>query len=166
MDWTMIGALGELAGAAVVGVTLIYLARQMRLSNRLAQADARRTASVNWSANLMQAMAVPEFRSGFAKVMGPSRAVPKDLDGDERAAVAFFYTAGLLIYEQMFREAHLGIIPPEALDDDDPVLYRAPYFQALWPKLRDNHSAEFATYIDRRYVVAERAAREERSTDE
>jgi len=38
MDWTMLGAVGELAGAAVVGFTVIYLARQVRLGNQMAWA--------------------------------------------------------------------------------------------------------------------------------
>ena len=37
MDWTVVGALGELLGAVAVVVSLVYLARQVRESSRAAQ---------------------------------------------------------------------------------------------------------------------------------
>ena len=43
MDWTMLGAMGELVGAVVVGITVIYLARQVRLSNQMSKAEAWRS---------------------------------------------------------------------------------------------------------------------------
>jgi len=38
MNWTAIGAVGELLGGVVVTVTVIYLALQLRGSNRQAEA--------------------------------------------------------------------------------------------------------------------------------
>lgn len=43
MNWTMLGAIGELGGAVVVGFTVIYLARQVRLSNQMSKAEAWRS---------------------------------------------------------------------------------------------------------------------------
>ena len=40
MNWDAIGAVGEVVGAITVLVTLIYLARQVRQSNRIAIASA------------------------------------------------------------------------------------------------------------------------------
>jgi hypothetical protein len=48
MDWEIIGATGEWAGAIAVVVTLIYLARQIRQSNRLGSADAEREWFTAW----------------------------------------------------------------------------------------------------------------------
>ena len=42
MDWDAIGALGEIFGALAVVATLGYLAKQIRQSNLLAQAEAER----------------------------------------------------------------------------------------------------------------------------
>lgn len=40
MDWNAIGAIGEIAGAAAVVISLVYLASQIRVSNRIALRDA------------------------------------------------------------------------------------------------------------------------------
>ena len=45
MNWDAIGAVGEIAGAAAVIISLVYLARQMIISNRLAKAEAFRAGS-------------------------------------------------------------------------------------------------------------------------
>ena len=42
MDWTMIGAIGEMLGASGVIITLGYLARQVQQSNVAARKEARR----------------------------------------------------------------------------------------------------------------------------
>ena len=45
MQWEAIGAVGDIAGAAAVVISLVYLARQMTISNRLAKAEAFREGS-------------------------------------------------------------------------------------------------------------------------
>nr|MDJ0879585.1 hypothetical protein [Halieaceae bacterium] len=42
MNWDAIGAIAEVLGAVAVLVTLIYLSLQIRLSNRLAEAESQR----------------------------------------------------------------------------------------------------------------------------
>ena len=44
MDWDAIGAIGEIVGALAVGVTLLYLARQTKVSGK-ATVSASRSAS-------------------------------------------------------------------------------------------------------------------------
>jgi hypothetical protein len=61
MNWTAIAAIGQLAAAAAVLVTLVYLARQVRQSNRQAFLSALRHAydSLNdWGVALFQSEAV------------------------------------------------------------------------------------------------------------
>ena len=40
MNWDMVGAIGEIVGALAVVVSLVYLAGQVSMSNRLAQSEA------------------------------------------------------------------------------------------------------------------------------
>lgn len=42
MNWIAVAAVGQVLGAIAVFVTLLYLARQIRLSNRQARLDAYR----------------------------------------------------------------------------------------------------------------------------
>jgi hypothetical protein len=46
VDWNAVGALGEVLGAIAVVFTLAYLAKQVRQSNRIAKADAFRSARI------------------------------------------------------------------------------------------------------------------------
>ena len=48
MNWEIVGSTGEWAGALAVVVTLFYLARQIRLSNRIGSAEAEREWFDNW----------------------------------------------------------------------------------------------------------------------
>ena len=48
MNWEVIGATGEWAGALAVIVTLMYVARQIRQSNYLAKAEANRDFYHTW----------------------------------------------------------------------------------------------------------------------
>jgi len=57
MNWTAVGAVGELLAAAAVLVTLVYLARQVRQSNRQDMLNAYRHTydSLNdWAMSLVQ----------------------------------------------------------------------------------------------------------------
>ena len=46
MNWSAVGAAGELLGAIAVVASLLWVARQVQASNRIAQAEAYRTAQV------------------------------------------------------------------------------------------------------------------------
>ena len=48
MNWEIVGATGEWAGAAVVVATLFYLAKQVALSNKLAIAQADQVFLESW----------------------------------------------------------------------------------------------------------------------
>ena len=48
MNWEIVGSTGEWAGAIAVVVTLVYLARQLRQSNKIGAAEAEREWFQNW----------------------------------------------------------------------------------------------------------------------
>jgi len=49
MNWEAIGAIGEILGALVVIATVLYLSRQVRESNKHAQAEAERETQEKWN---------------------------------------------------------------------------------------------------------------------
>jgi hypothetical protein len=150
MNWTMLGAVGELVGAAVVALTLLYLARQTRMSNTIAQAEGWRALSNKAADMNMMAIAIPEFRAGFAKVI-QGEATRDDLELDERIAIALYYDAVLNVYQQAFREVALGLLPRQALDDMTSRLWEVPYFSSAWPTLRAEYSSDFVAFVEARY---------------
>ena len=50
MDWDAIGAIGEILGAAAVIISIVYLASQVRESNRAARNAAETEYQVRWNA--------------------------------------------------------------------------------------------------------------------
>ena len=131
MDWTMLGAMGELVGAVVVGITVIYLARQVRLSNQMSKAEAWRS----FVGKLVDVDAAqssdPVFRRAVARALleGATR---DDLEVDERIAIGLWYASQLVVTEQAHREVLLGILPEEVLENSlGNVLYNVPYFESV-----------------------------------
>ena len=55
MNWDVIGATGEWAGAFVVVATVIYLSRQIRESNKHAKAESERELQMSWDEKVVGA---------------------------------------------------------------------------------------------------------------
>ena len=154
MDWTMVGAFGELAGAAVVAITLIYLARQVSLSNRLAQAEAWRVLNTTNAGIGLTAAAIPEFRTALTRALD-NGACRKDLGREEALTLSLFYDSLLNIYQQAFRDVSLGSLPERALQDVSSQLLALPYFEDAWPLLRGEYAQDFVTFVETRHGVGQ-----------
>ena len=150
MDWTMLGAIGELVGAVVVGITVIYLARQVRLSNQISKAEAWRSFVGKMVDVIASQSSDPVFRRAVARALqGATRG---DLEEDERISIGLWYASQLVVTEQAHREVLLGILPEEVLEHSlSNVLYKVPYFESVWPVIRPGRSEAFALWIDQRY---------------
>ena len=61
MNWDALGAVGELLGAIAVVATLVYLARQVRASNRASAIESRVSNQRSYSDFLGQLIASPEL---------------------------------------------------------------------------------------------------------
>ena len=150
MNWEMIGALGEIAGAGAVVLSLIYLARQVALSNRLAQAEAWRTPISDLN-SLNAAFGVdPEFREAIFRIM--DGAEPGDL-GSDQAQVADLYIISLCnLYEQLFREVSDGVLDQRALTDfSGSALFELPFVRANWGSMRWRLGGPFVEYVEARF---------------
>ena len=159
MNWEMIGALGEIAGAGAVVLSLIYLARQVAFGNRLAQAEAWRTPMSDLN-SLNAAFGVdPEFREAIFRVM--DGAEPKDLSSGQ-AQVADLYIISLCnLYEQLFREVSDGVLDQRALTDfAGSALFELPFVRANWGSMRWRLGRPFVEYVEARFPLSEPKASE------
>lgn len=153
MDWTMLGALGEIVGAGAVVATLLYLSLQIRTTNRISKAEAWRAFADKASDNAMVGAFDADFRAAFHKVL-IERCTRGDLTEDERMMIGLWFGAVLNSFEQVYREVELGVLPAEALRGFGDQVYRTPYFGESWPLyLRNNHSGGFQAYMDREYAL-------------
>jgi len=150
MNWDMIGALGEIAGATAVVVSLVYLARQIAISNRLARAEAWRMPNSDLN-SLNAAFGVdPVFRGAFRELLkGADRS---DLESDQRLLLGFYLISVTGVYEQLYREVREGILDDNALDDFGAKgLFALPFYRSSWPLFRPNLGSSFVTYFEERH---------------
>ena len=91
MNWDAIGALAEILGALAVFVTLVYLVRQVGLSNRIGQAEAER----DWYATWADAIAKTSINVETARLWRLGLNDFDSLDDDSKVQVHHLY-CGLL----------------------------------------------------------------------
>ncbi len=126
----MIGAIGEIAGATAVVASLVYLARQIRFSNRLAQAEAWRSpiSDINGLNSTFGLDAT--FRDAVFRVL--DGASPNDLSSDESRLVEIFLISVFNCHEQLFREVSRGVLDQRALSEfAGGFLFKLPFTRAM-----------------------------------
>jgi hypothetical protein len=147
MNWTAIGALGEILGAVGVIITLIYLARQIRqntLATRLSASRSVATAAREWNAPLLQ-------DADLAWTFQVGTEDPTQLDEKERARFTELCFSLLRMFEDIHYQYHNGALDPETWHGYE-ELYgayaKAPGFKQYWEERRDTFRPEFQRFID------------------
>jgi len=150
VNWEPVTAISEIVGAIAVIVTLVYLARQIAMSNRFAEADAWRSRFGEFT-SLNAAYGVnPIFYHAMSKVHGGS--LQSDLDHDEQALVNSWMVSALQIYEQLFREVKSGILDPVALDEfPGHSAFGMPFIKEQWPFYRRILTPATVEHMEKKY---------------
>ena len=146
-----LGNLGEFIAAVATVVTLIYLAIQVRASNRLARAEASRSPNSDLNALNAAFGTAAIFRTAIRKVLaGASR---DELEPEERTTVDYYLVSITNIQEQLMREIRAGILDPDALDFGGAGLFLLPYYRTSWPLYRNYLSTAFVEGFEVRYKL-------------
>ena len=143
--------IGEIIAAGGVIASLIYLAVQVRTSNRLARAEAFRTPNTELNSVNASYATDPTFRTAWRKVLNGAKR--DELESDERILVDYFVVSHTNIQEQLVREVQEGILDPDALDFGGKGLFWLPYFQTSWPLYRPFLSSAFVEEFEKRYKL-------------
>ena len=106
MDWEAIGAIGEVGGAIAVVVTLLLLLRQIR-ENTKGTAAATAASYMQAYSAWNQSMSNPEI----ARIVRIGSRKPDELTPDEAHAYFQALSAGIPLWEAMFRMHQEGTIP-------------------------------------------------------
>ena len=132
----LLGNYGEFVGAIAVVVTLVYLSRQIAMSNKLAKADAWRSRFSEFT-SLNAAYGVnTAFYYAMKKLYNGD--LDADLNDAEKALANSFIISVLQMYEQFFREVRTGILDSSALDEfPGHSVFVLPYFREQWPFYRN-----------------------------
>jgi hypothetical protein len=151
MDWTMVGALGEMAGAVAVVASLLYVGHQVRQNNRIARAEAYRDVTLSWAKMLhLWASDAPAAKAFMDSASGVRLA---DLPEDARNAYLLRHAALIRVLETIYRQVQEGVMEADALG----MLPGAatPLFRDSWKFLRGSYNADFRAYFEDRYELAE-----------
>jgi len=152
VTWEAAAAIGEIAGALAVVVSLIYLAAQVRMSNRLARAEASRMPNGELNSVNTAFGTDPKFRVAIRKVVTGS--CREELDADERILVDYYLISITNIYEQIAREIQEGILSPDMLADfGGKGLFVLPYYRTSWSLYRENLSSSLINAFERQYEL-------------
>lgn len=145
MNWEAIGAISEIIGAIAVVVTLVYLAIQIRQSNREARASTLQTA-LRFE---MEATAILARHSSTWDKVVTGR--PLDEGGETRTAIVI-YNALMIEAENRFHQYQAGFLDQQSWDGRLASLrhlVRMPIYGA-WKKSPGamNHSLDFLNLVD------------------
>jgi hypothetical protein len=165
MDWSAVGAVGELIGAVAVVLSLLYVGRQVRQSNTMARAAAWQAlnSSMNgWGTTMASS---PELSAALAKMHfhGLRRDDATDV---ERIQLAYACNAILGQLDLARRLGQDGVLTEREVDEffgPGSALFMLPYWLDLWPILRPGYSAEFGEWFERRYPELLRSQRRDGS---
>ncbi len=147
MDWQAIGAVGEILGAAAVVASLVYLARQVKISAAVIQATAFREIALR-TADTLEGWAVDDewhelvVRVFFDEV-GRDEFTPA-----QRVKISFHLLSLLRLFEAAYHQYREGVVSQEILEVCDSNLLRTHYFRESWPIYRPELSGAFATFLE------------------
>ncbi len=113
MNWDALGAIGELIGGLIVVVTVIYLSRQIRESNKHAKAEAEREVQSYWDKNVVDVtLRDPSIRAVSRKGYGSFEA----LTDDEKAVFMLLITHVMNHLEMVLRMERDGLLATDIAD--------------------------------------------------
>lgn len=149
MNWTIVEALAQIVGVLAVVVSLVYLARQVDIANRLARAEASRTP--NSDLNLLNSTfgTDPVFRSQFQNVL--RGAVRDEVDADARMAIDMYLISMTNLQDQLVREIRAGILEEDAQDFGGAGLFLLPYYRSSWPIFRPYFNTKFVAMFEKQH---------------
>jgi hypothetical protein len=153
MSWEAVSAIAETVGTVAVLLSILYLAKQIRISNRLARAEAWRSPNSDLSALNATFVADIDFRKNLQRVR--TGAVRSDFAPDAQVHLDFYFISVANLYEQIFREIREGILDDRAIHDfGAKALFGTPYFRTSWQNLSGNLGKSFVPFFEAEFELA------------
>jgi len=146
MNWDALGAIGEIAGALGVIVSLIYLATQIRNQNKESQLTAINSMTSQWNA-FMADMAT---NSELARIWSIGLTDLDSLDSTEFVQLSTHFNRIFRIYESMYRQQQAGRLDEElwgGLTRSMADFTKSPGVKAWWQLRGHWYSSDFGRYV-------------------
>ena len=150
MNWAATGVIADVFSAIAVIVSLLYLARQVSTSNRLARAEAFRSPNSDLNAMNATYSTIPEFNQAIRRVLAGE--IRKDMAAEEKTPMDAYLISVTNVYEQLYREVREGILGADAYKNFGAQgLFRTPYYRDSWCLYRDYLSENFVDDFEKRF---------------
>ena len=145
MNWTAIGAIGEVLGALAVFLTLLYLAMQIRASTKVAKSTVRQHITET----------IMRVGENVASNTELARAWMEQYDGEvephrELQLQAFAYST-MRSYENIQFQMNNGMLTLEewrGFEGNLKALLALPYFRRYWEAEKHLYRQEFREVVD------------------
>jgi hypothetical protein len=147
MNWDAIGAMAELAGAAAVVASLVYLATQIKQSSRVARAQAQDAAAQSFRQVTGAIMADPELNRLLVKAVDDWR----DLPTEERARTWHMLFQLFKAAESIHHHYETGLLDEGSWDGWQHLLthyFTSPGLQTYWSIRREAFAPGFRSWVD------------------
>ena len=151
MNWEAIGAIGEVAGALVVVISVIYLATQIRQNTATNRAEAMRTFSIEVARQFGEWGRVERSSKLWNKVLY-EHVHRSELAPEDAMSVSFLIISRLSLYDAAYRSFKEGILSEQEFR---PMLttriLTLPFTIDSWPIYRKELSPDFVAYMEREF---------------
>ena len=145
MDWNAIGALGEVAGAIGVILTLIYLASQLRQNTSMMRNTAAQATAAAGREVALATMSSPETVQALVKSMSGEK-----LTAEEQIHYRMWCQAMFRAVESYFMHWESGLVPEEFWLTRLEALKTGlnPQMKSVWIEARPGFHPDFAAALD------------------
>jgi hypothetical protein len=148
-----IAYLSEILAAIGVIISLVYVGRQLKLTNSTSRSMLRQSMSVLLTDLTMSVAASPELAAAVSKVLSEGR-TRAELTSTERTQISGCYGAIIDRLYLAFEQRKDGLLTDEELE----ALYRpgnmwmtTPYLAEFWPIIKDSWPSDFTDWFDYRF---------------
>jgi hypothetical protein len=146
VNWDAIGAIGELAGALVVVLTLFYLAAQIRQNTLAVKASSHHGITDSFN-NVSQILASDP---NVARIYRLGNTGLSALSEDELVSFSFIGIMYMRIFETLYYQYQSGIVEEELYSTEENTLrwvFSNPGFREWWQANPISFSPQYRDYI-------------------
>jgi hypothetical protein len=148
MNWDALGAIGEVAGAVAVVITLVYVARQLGEHTKSMRIQSLDATFGEWN-SLLRDLQDPDGVGGaYVKSLEG-----EDLSDREKHQLTFFYRRVFNLFAKLYHLSKQGAVDSfnvTSIETSLPYLQSSHFFSEWWPKHRDRYEISFQGYVDER----------------
>ena len=147
MNWEAVGAISQIVGAVLVGITLIYLAVQLRQNTSALKSSAFLAISTLMGST----MEVWATHSDLAPLLMKAQAGLAELSPDERARFGFLMMMAFRRVETVVVQRHLGFIDHELTEGFERSALSALHAKGVrqwWDASKGAFSNLFSAWVD------------------